>query len=571
MNKDKVIQFIDGQLFKNMITNGAINLQNNYQTIDNLNVFPVPDRDTGTNMKITMMSGVKEISNLETRSIVEVSQVLSKALLMGAKGNSGVILSQFFAGMAQTYQKLNKETININDFIHSLEGGYQKAYQAIIEPQEGTILTVFREAVKQTLKAKSQFSTIEDVLSNFLQNAQKTLSQTTELLEVLKQAGVVDSGGAGFVEILKGMLLFLQDQKLLQVNQNTQTQTNPDKIQTLGQVNIKYTYCTEYIFQIKASQEKNLDMKQLKQALLQIGDSLVLVKDQEILKIHIHTNKPGQVLEKLLTYGTLKVSKIDNMKEQHQSILDKKHDTFTLQQEPTPDPKSPSNLPNSNKDQKYIFIAFVNDTKSQKVFADLKVNHIIKQSTFNPTTFEKLLQTNTSQNIIILPNDTSLLEKLTTQLKQLQGTNQEIVLLQTKNIAQGYSALLAFDKSLDLVQNKTIMEETIKNIQTGKIIYADKKDAKNISNQNLLEKEYLSVWEEKIIATNKDKYQALKTLLQKMIKPHQTFLTVFYNPSCTDEKELEKLETFLETNYDHIELETLESQNNNMPYIVSLE
>ncbi|WP_024563439.1 DAK2 domain-containing protein [Candidatus Phytoplasma tritici] len=570
MKKDKVIKFIDGQLFKNMITNGAINLKNNYQTIDNLNVFPVPDRDTGTNMKITMMSGVKEISNLEARSIVKVSQVLSKALLMGAKGNSGVILSQFFAGMAQTYQTLNKETININDFIHSLEGGYQKAYQAIIEPQEGTILTVFREAVKQTLKSKYQFSTIEDVLSNFLQNAQKTLSQTTELLEVLKQAGVVDSGGAGFVEILKGMLLFLQNQKLLQVNQNTQTHNTPDKIQKLKRVNIKYTYCTEYIFQIKKSQEKNLDMKQLQQTLLKIGDSLVLVKDQEILKIHIHTNKPEQVLEKLLTYGTLKIKKIDNMKEQHQSILDQKHDTFTLQQEPTPDQKQSSNLPNSNKGQKYFFIAFVNDTKSQKVFADLKVNHIIKQSTFNPTTFEKLLQTNTAQNIIILPNDTSLLEKLT-QLKQLQNNNQEIVLLKTKNIAQGYSALLAFDKSLDLAQNKTIMEETIKKIQIGKIIYADKKDTKNVSNQTILEKEYLSVWEEKIIATNKDKYQALKTLLQKMIKPHQTFLTIFYNPSCNDEKELEKIETFLETNYNHIELETLESQNKNIPYIVSLE
>ncbi|WP_252861437.1 hypothetical protein [New Jersey aster yellows phytoplasma] len=339
----------------------------------------------------------------------------------------------------------------------------------------------------------------------------------------------------------------------------------------MGQVNIKYTYCTEYIFQIKESQEKNLDMKQIKKVLLQIGDSLVLVKDQEILKIHIHTNKPEKVLEKLLTYGTLKVRKIENMKEQCQSILDKKHDKFTPEKEPNPDHKQPSNLPKTNKDQKYFFIAFVNDTKSQKVFADLKVNHIIKQSTFKPTNFAKLLQKNTAQNIIILPNDTSLLEKLTTQLKQFKKNNQEIVILQTKNIAQGYSALLAFDKSLDLVQNKTIMEETIKNIQTGKIIYADKKDTKNVCNQTLLEKEYLSVWEEKIIAINKDKYQALKTLLQKMIKPHQTFLTVFYNPSCTDEKELEKLENFLENNYDHIELETLESQNNNIPYIVSLE
>jgi dihydroxyacetone kinase-like predicted kinase len=347
-------------------------------------------------------------------------------------------------------------------------------------------------------------------------------------------------------------------------------------------VNIKYNYCTEYIFQIKEAQTKSLNIKQLKKTLLQIGDSLVLVQDQEILKIHIHTNKPGKILEKLLIYGTLKISKIDNMKEQHQSILDQKHNTFALQHEHnkyqnkqiSDQIQRTSNLPNSHeKAQKYFFISFIDDTKSQKIFTDLKVNRIIEQSTFNLNTFAKNIQTIPAQNIIILPNDIPLLDKLTNQLKKLQKDNQnkEILLLKTKNIAQGRSALLVFDKNLDLSQNKIIMEETIKNTQTGKIIYADKKDTKKLLNKTISEKEYLSVWEDKIIATNKDKYQALKILLHKMIKPNQNFLTVFYNPSFTDKRELEKLETFLENNYDHIELETLENQNHNTPYIVALE
>ncbi|MBP5835968.1 DAK2 domain-containing protein [Candidatus Phytoplasma meliae] len=572
MKQKEMIKNIDGQLFKNMIINGAINLQNNYHQIDNLNVFPVPDRDTGTNMKITMMSGVKAIQNLTTDSIVEVSQTLSKALLMGAKGNSGVILSQFFAGMAATFIHLQKKTINLAEFVQSLENGYQKAYQAIIKPTEGTILTVFREATKETVKHANQFQTITDVIANFLANAQNTLTQTTDLLPVLKQAGVVDSGGAGFVEILKGVLRFLQEGKNIEMQDHTSSKhETAHHIKHLGQMDIKYTYCTEYIFKLKNSDQ--IDMEQLKSFFLKKGDSLVLVQDHEVLKIHIHTNKPGNILEKLLEYGDLQTSKIDNMKEQHHQVL---HEKSNILNQTTPSESKNGILTQEQQENKYYLIAFVKNSKTKQLLEEFQVNQIIKQQDFSKTTLVNLVNQNKAPYIVVFPNSDDILATLTQDQIKTSKEQQQIIILPTKNIAQTHSVLLAFDQSLTWDQNYQNIKATLKNMKTGKIIAAGNMHKQTqINNQNQItninEKDYVSIYENKVISTNPNKYEAISELLQKMITPDHTFLTIFYNTAITDPQELEKIKKYLNQTYDFIEVETIENDHDSDPYLVSLE
>ncbi|AGL90969.1 DAK2 Domain Protein [Strawberry lethal yellows phytoplasma (CPA) str. NZSb11] len=548
MKKNKTITNIDGILFQKMIINGAVNLHNNYHKIDNLNVFPVPDRDTGTNMKITMMSGVEAIKNLKNDSIVEVSQILSKALLLGAKGNSGVILSQFFAGMGETFAKLQKNSIHLEEFMQSLENGYKKAYQAIIKPTEGTILTVFRLAVEKTSEQKNKFTSIIDLIELFLNNAKEALKQTTNLLAVLKKAGVVDSGGAGFVEILKGWLHFFKENQMIELKDTSIKTETAHHIHHLGEVDIKYIYCTEYVFELK---NNDCDTEELGAYFETKGDSLVLVKDEEILKIHIHTNCPGTILEKLLNYGNLKISKIDNMKEQHQKIIDEK--------------------PTSEKKQ-HSLIVFVKDAKMEKLLSDFEINYIIPQKDFTKEALLKVINQIDSPYIFIFPNNLEILNELKKNTI-LSQKDQKIIIAPSKNIAQTYSALLAFDPSLDWDQNQEMIENTIKNIQIGEIIAADKMNEKLAINKeiDIAKESYLSIYEGEVVAAKPNKYEAINTLLKKMIKPCQSFLTIFYNSSVTNTHELAEIEKYLKKNYDHLELEILANEGVEAAYILSLE
>ncbi|WP_334330953.1 DAK2 domain-containing protein [Candidatus Phytoplasma prunorum] len=311
---------INADLFKKMITNGAINLKNNYKKIDNLNVFPVPDRDTGNNMKMTMMEGIKEINKIKSNSIIKIAEVLSKALLIGAKGNSGVILSQFFDGIYIKLKEINKNTINISDFMQTLICGYKKAYQAVLEPTEGTILTVIRESVENMKEKEYKDKDIKELMQKIIKNSEISLEKTPQLLPILKKAKVVDSGGAGFIEILKGMLMFLQGNKLKYDNKDKEEETNNfEFIHNLNIEELKYIYCSEYIINLKNNNEINKE--KIKKSLYNKGDSIVLIINENILKLHIHTNNPDIILNYLLNYGELNKIKIDNMKQQCQKII----------------------------------------------------------------------------------------------------------------------------------------------------------------------------------------------------------------------------------------------------------
>ena len=283
-------QTVSGTLFKKMVTNGAVNLKNNHKEIDHLNVFPVPDGDTGTNMQMTMMAGIKEVNNLDSQSIVDISKILSRGLLMGARGNSGVILSQFFRGVYSEIAKIDNGSATIQEFIQALVGGYQMAYRAVMDPVEGTILTVVRESAEKVARESSNLHSVEEVLKMYLEQARETLTKTPDLLPVLKEAGVVDSGGAGFIKIVEGWIMALEGQMLneAEVQHQPQQREHYHGAENLGAVDIKYGYCTEFI--VKLHKPEKFNENYMKDPLSQMGDSLVVVTDDDLLKVHVHTN-----------------------------------------------------------------------------------------------------------------------------------------------------------------------------------------------------------------------------------------------------------------------------------------
>lgn len=311
---------VSGALFKKMVRNGAINLKNNYKEVNRINVFPVRDGDTGTNMQMTMMSGLKEIDNVDHDSIVDVSKILSRGLLMGARGNSGVILSQFFRGLYDEIQTINNEELNVDNFIQALVSGYEMAYSAVMNPVEGTMLTVVREAAEGVVRERSKIESIDDVINTYLKNAKKSLSNTPELLEVLKKAKVVDSGGYGFIKIIEGFAMALEGEDVIDnSNHDGLIEVTHNDINTIE--DIKYGYCTEFI--IKLHNPNKFKRNSIEKSLVRMGDSIVIVVDEEMLKVHIHTDEPGKVLTLSQKYGDIQTTKIENMRIQYSELSKK--------------------------------------------------------------------------------------------------------------------------------------------------------------------------------------------------------------------------------------------------------
>ena len=308
---------INGSLFKKMVINGAINLKNDLKEIDDLNVFPVPDGDTGTNMSMTMMSGVRDIQNSEAISITEISKTLSRGLLMGARGNSGVILSQFFRGIYTGMENIKGSSATINEFIDCLVSGYKVAYKAVMTPVEGTILTVMREAGEQLDANRKSFKSVDAVLTKYVEYAEISLANTPNILPVLKDAGVVDSGGAGFLKVIKGMLMAVRGE-MLEIKA-TQVETSQNVQANFDTKDIKFGYCTEFILIL--NKPEVFQESDLRTPLSIIGDSLVVVKDEDLLKIHVHTNNPGRALNMAQRHGEFKTIKIENMRLQHTELI----------------------------------------------------------------------------------------------------------------------------------------------------------------------------------------------------------------------------------------------------------
>ena len=538
---------INGLLFKKIVTNGAIKLKNHYKEIDHLNVFPVPDGDTGTNMQMTMMSGVKEIKISNSESIVEISKALSRGLLMGARGNSGVILSQFFRGIYSGLSKLEKNFATVSEFIDALVSGYQMAYRAVMEPVEGTILTVVRESAERVLRDKEKFNSIKDVLECYLTQANITLEKTPELLPVLKEAGVVDSGGAGLIKIVEGMILALED-KILNENEKIEESSDYHGAHNLGEVEITYGYCTEFI--IKLRDHEKFNQSDLRDPLTKLGDSLVFVQDEDLLKVHIHTDEPGIAITLGQKYGDLQTLKADNMRLQNQEILSKKD-------EPTKELKD------------YAILSVCSGEGIKQIFKDLGVDNVIDGGqSMNPSTedFIKSIEKVFANNIIIFPNNKNIIMSAKQTQELLPEKNIHVV--ETKSISQGYAAMIAFDPTMKINENLDVMNEVIENMSYGSITSSIRDT--NLDGLEIKKDDYISLLNGKIISSNSDLIETGKVLLKKMIKPDSEILTIFVGNN-TNKKTLETFKTYVRTFNSDVEIESIDGKQNIYFYLFAVE
>ncbi|MGB0417662.1 MAG: DAK2 domain-containing protein [Acholeplasmataceae bacterium] len=544
-------QRISGKLFKQMVTNGAVHLKNNHKEIDHLNVFPVPDGDTGTNMQMTMMAGIKEIINAESASIVDVSKILSRGLLMGARGNSGVILSQFFRGVYSEIAKIDEAYATVEQFIQALVGGYQMAYRAVMDPVEGTILTVVRESAERVLRDKSKYDSVEKVMAAYLKQANQSLQETPNLLPVLKEAGVVDSGGAGFIKIVEGMIMALEGQML---SEEAQKESHEDYhgAHNLGDVEITYGYCTEFI--IKLHDEKNFNPSDLRDPLNAMGDSLVFVQDEDLLKVHIHTDEPGVAITLGQKYGDLQTLKADNMRLQNATILGKETPAAT---------KKPA------EKKTYAILAVASGEGIKKAYKDLGIDIIIDGGqTMNPSTesFVNAIENANAEHVIILPNNKNIILSAEQTIDLLP--ERSISVIKTKNIGQGYATMIAFDPTVTLDENLEAMKDVADNMTYGEITFAVRDT--EIKGVKINNGDYMAIAKGQILAAEKTKYEAAQRLLDNLIDSSREIITIFYGKDY-EEEELEQIVAYAKKCHPDIEVDMIEGKQDIYTYVFAVE
>jgi hypothetical protein len=545
---------VSGSLFKKMVTNGAVNLKNNHKEIDHLNVFPVPDGDTGTNMQMTMMAGVKEVHNLDSQSIVDISKILSRGLLMGARGNSGVILSQFFRGVYSEIAKIDNGSATVQEFIQALVGGYQMAYRAVMDPVEGTILTVVRESAEKVLREQPNLNSVEEVLKMYLEQANETLIKTPDLLPVLKEAGVVDSGGAGFIKIIEGWMMALNGQMLSESEASLEAPTMEHfhGAEMLGNIDIKYGYCTEFIVKLHNPEKFNEDF--MKNPLSQMGDSLVVVTDDDLLKVHVHTNQPGVALTLSQKYGDLQTIKIENMRLQHSTIMNME------QTKPNKVEKSKA---------KFGIIAVASGEGIHEAFKELGVQTIIDGGqTMNPSTeaFVKAVEELNAEHIIILPNNKNIILSAEQTLDLCQ--DRSIRVLKTKSIAQGYSSLMAFDPTQELDDNIEEMTAIVDSMRSAEITYAVRDT--EINGVKIKNGEFIGITKGKILVSTPSRITTAKKLLDDMINEDREIITIFHGVDALEEEVLAVVEYAKKLNPD-IEVDLINGKQEIYSFIIAVE
>ena len=543
------IKRIDGVLFKKMIINGAINLKNDYQRIDELNVFPVPDGDTGTNMQMTMTSGMKEIKDYPTESIIDLSKMLSRGLLMGARGNSGVILSQFFRGVYLGISEKAGTDISVADFKYALTQGYKTAYKAVMEPREGTILTVVREAIEKIVD--KEHKTFEELFKDYIKEAHISLENTPNLLSVLKEAGVVDSGGAGFILIAEGMYDALLG-KFYELKDSSR-ETQKEGIASLENVDIKFGYSTEFI--IKLNNVDSFDEALLKEPFSQMGDSLVVVQDEDICKVHVHTNTPGDVLSIAQQYGEFNTIKIENMRIQHSEIM-----SAELKEE----------KPVVKKElRKYALIACCSGNGIKETFKELGVDYIVDGGqSMNPSTedFLKAIDEVYAENVIIIPNNSNII--LAAEQSASLREEFNIRVLKNKSIATGYASLMDFDATQSIDDNIAAMQDKVNSMNYGEVTYAIKNT--EFKGHTINQNDFMGISKGDIIAVDKSRLETTKKLLQGIVDEDREIVTIFYGLDATEE-ELEALENFVYEINDSIEVELIEGKQDIYTYIIAVE
>ena len=545
------VKEIDVDLFKKMVINGAINLKNNHAEVDALNVFPVPDGDTGTNMSMTITSGVRELENCESSSIIENAKVLSRGALMGARGNSGVILSQFFRGIYVGLKEIQHNYLTIEEFMNCLLSGRKIAYKAVMAPVEGTILTVVREAAENTESHLNEFDTIDALLEFYYNEAEKTLANTPELLPVLKEAGVVDSGGAGFCKIIEGMLMALKGEILEAKEAKPQEDEANDAAQE-----IKFAYCTEFILDLR--KPDTFEERELTATLSLLGDSLVVIRDTKTVKVHIHTNRPGRVLEIAQKSGEFQTLKIENMHLQHSHL-----------EEGAKGAKA-AEAPKANEPKKeFALIAVCFGDGIVNTFKELGVDYVIEGGqTMNPSTeaFVSAIKAVNAKNVIIIPNNGNVVMAAKQAAGMVRGSKVEVIL--AKTIAQGYASLINYNPEATMEENLEAMGESIAHVKSGEVTYSVRDT--EINGVKIVAGDYMGIADGEIIVSVKEEKDAVKGLLEKMIDDESEIATFFCGKDVTEEEKALVEEMCLEINK-NLDVEIIDGNQDIYSYIIAVE
>ncbi|MEE6448954.1 DAK2 domain-containing protein [Gottfriedia acidiceleris] len=560
------IKRIDGKLFADMVIQGANNLTKNVKFVDSLNVFPVPDGDTGTNMNLSITSGSKEVKEKPNSHVGKVGQSFAKGLLMGARGNSGVILSQLFRGFSKSIE--SKDSISTTDFALALEAGVETAYKAVMKPIEGTILTVARETAKKAVVIAKTHEEFIPFLEETIIEANASLNRTPDLLPVLKQVGVVDSGGQGLVLVYEGFLASLKGEEIslegAEANLSLEELVEAEHRNVQSMLNtedIVYGYCTEFMVRFEKDKlnKHPFDIDTFRKELSAWGDSLLVVADDEIVKVHIHAEYPGEVFNLGQRFGSFLKLKAENMREQHTNLL---HEEVSNES-----PSKNESLQTTEK-QEFGIVTVAMGSGIKALFESIGATVVIEGGqTMNPSTEDivKAIEQCNAENVIVLPNNGNIV-MAAEQAASVAECNVAVVT--SKTVPQGMSALLSFNPTASLDENKSGMQEALKTVKTGQITYAVRDT--EIDGVEITKDHFMGILESKIVTTDANQLEAAKKLLQDMIDEDSEILTVLYGQDVSDE-EISKLVEFAEESFDHLEVEV---HNGNQPlysYIFSVE
>lgn len=556
-----LIKVINGKILRDAFISGANNITNNREKIDQLNVFPVPDGDTGTNMSMTISSSVRELSRMTDPTATAVADTAASSFLRGARGNSGVILSLLFRGISKGLK--GQAEVGGKAFADALSLGVSSAYKAVMKPTEGTILTVARVAAEKATAAKT-----DDFVATFeaaLEGAKEALAQTPELLPVLKKAGVVDAGGQGLVTIFEGMLTVFKGGNIIEA-QSAPTVAAPEKTLSAAASSdeeITFTYCTEFI--VNRDKTVTSNPLELRKYLESIGDCCVVVDDEDIIKVHVHTNHPGNAIEFALTYGPLVNLKIENMRDQNERM---KHDSRENEPDTISTPSGNDYTP-VKTEKKYGFVSVCVGEGIEQLFYDLGADTLVSGGqTMNPSTEDilKAIELTPAETVFVLPNNKNII--MAAELAVPIAT-RKVIVLHTKTVPMGISAMLAFDPDADDDANAVDMMAAADRVATGQITYAARNSS--FEGHEIKEGDILAIENGKLAFTETDIIKAAVKLTSKMCSKQSSFVTLIYGSDVTEEQANEVvkgLEAKLGTN---IEISALSGGQPIYYFIISVE
>jgi uncharacterized protein len=544
-----------------MLTSGSHNLKDHVEAINALNVFPVPDGDTGTNMSLTIASGVREIQNKELHSVGDLASQFAKGLLMGARGNSGVILSQLFRGFS-TVLKNEKNDTDALTLANAFQAGVDTAYKAVMKPVEGTILTVAREAAKAGVQKAKKTKNCLLVMQEIVTQAKTTLQKTPDMLPLLKEVGVVDSGGQGLVTIYQGFLSALSGEAPPSVEETEQLEDlvraehHKNAHSFMKTEEIVFGFCTEFMVRFSADGRARFQETEFRNHLSNYGDSLLVVSDEELLKVHIHAEHPGELLNIAEAYGELIKIKIENMREQHAEIVQK--ETVVYQKKPQV----------SKEKQRYGIVTVVQGAGIAELFRSLGAAAVIEGGqSMNPSTEDVVnaIKETDAGKVIVLPNNSNVV-MAAKQAAEVSESQVEIV--ETKTIPQGLSALMAFSSERTLEENVEVMSRASKKVKSGQITKAVRDTS--VEGLSIRNGDYIGLFDGDIVTTSANRTESLKQLIEKMISDEDEILTLICGRQ-TEEAEVSSLVETLEEVYPDLEVEVHQGGQELYDYLLALE